>query len=92
MLLLLSIKLSGLHALEHIYETNDDTDDIECALCDFVLQDQKAPVLNISNAVVHTNKAVPTWVKKSPQTNYQSTLVTKFFKLHYFSLPPPHTA
>ncbi|WP_143106342.1 hypothetical protein [Pustulibacterium marinum] len=92
LVLLLSIKLSGLHALEHYTNFNDGEDDVECAICDFVMLDQQAPVIAEKAFINDTLSIPPNHTKENQVNHYQPKTVACFFQRYLFSLPPPYIA
>jgi len=85
LVLFLSMKITGLHALSH---TTDDTVDDVCAICDHAIAHNLTPIIFPSTVDFHIeNKVLP--IEKKFASNYKTTVINTIVTSKLFCRPPP---
>ena len=85
LVLFLSMKMAGLHALSH---TDDKEHSLYCAVCDNAIVNNLTPIISSDGPDLEF-KNIEFFIQKEVITNYKSIISKNTFPRELFSRPPP---
>lgn len=85
LVLFLSMKMAGLHALSH---SDDDKEHAICVICDNVIVHNLTPTLT-PDLIDYEIKNIELFIQKEITINYKSVISNNTIPRELFSRPPP---